>query len=187
MAWTRALRTRYTVHVPERHGVLFWRPRGKICCEGHHAQSASWTQNMNMHLKTKNQKGIRQHTQHTVGPIEQCTTKVHSANIDGTNAECRLDMGVAAPQNDDGRHPPEALRKVGVARTRGGGGTCTATYYWAEPRYTLSTDCPQTVHRLSTDCPQIVHRLSTDCRQIRRQRRRHPLSRALYRVFRTGH
>ena len=46
-------------------------------------KSASLTQNMNiMHLKTN----IRQHTYRTVGPIENCTAKIHGAKIDGTNA-----------------------------------------------------------------------------------------------------
>ena len=70
-------------------------------------QSASLTQNMNiMHLKNQ---GIRQHTWHTVGPIEKCTSKIHGAKIDGTNAQCCLVTDVAWPWVDDSRHPPESL------------------------------------------------------------------------------
>ena len=55
-------------------------------------KSASLTQNTNiMRLKTK---GIRQHT---VGPIEKGTAKIHGAKIDGPDASCCLDTGVAWP------------------------------------------------------------------------------------------
>ena len=36
-------------------------------------------------------QGIRQHTQHTVGPIEKRTAETRGAKIDGTNAWCCLD------------------------------------------------------------------------------------------------
>ena len=38
---------------------------------------------------------MRQHTWHTVRPPEKCTAKTNGAKIDGTNAQCCLDMGVA--------------------------------------------------------------------------------------------
>ena len=57
-------------------------------------QSASLTQNMNMHPKTQ---GIRQHTWHAEGPIEKHAAKFHGAKIDGTNAKRCLEMDVAWP------------------------------------------------------------------------------------------
>ena len=37
------------------------------------------------------------HLQHPLGPIEKCTTKMHGVKIEGINASCCLDMGVAWP------------------------------------------------------------------------------------------
>ena len=96
VAWTRVLLTRYTVHgTCEKTGCTNLKTQGQSMYQGHQALISF--------LDTKDEPrpsqntGVRQHKSHTVGPIEKCTAKIHSAKIDLINAQCCLDIGVAWP------------------------------------------------------------------------------------------
>ena len=68
-------------------------------------QSASLTQNMNItHLKAQVSDSAR-----SAQSDRNLHLQIHSAKIDGTNARCCLDMGVAWPVGDGGRYPRESV------------------------------------------------------------------------------
>ena len=120
----------------EGHGVLFCKPRHKICSKGHHAPISFLNTTRDHHASQT--QGIRQHTSHTAGPIEKCTTKIHGAKLDRINAWCCLaiERRWSSPSGITPGTPSVHCHEYGAG--------------------SAATDCPQIVRRSAPEAPSPI-------------------------------
>ena len=86
VAWTRALLTRRNLR-DTRVDMMYYSDKSPLG-----QQSRLDTK---YKLRASQNQSNRRHTWHTAERIENRTAKINGAKIDGTNAECCLDIGVA--------------------------------------------------------------------------------------------
>ena len=96
VAWTRVLLTRRNLR-DTRVDMMYYseNQEGKHATTALLANRAALTQDTKYEHRAFQTQGIRQHTWHTVERLEKRTAKINGVKIDGTNAKCCLDIGVA--------------------------------------------------------------------------------------------